>query len=84
MLDERLATVLGRNVRTARLRLGLTQDGLAEVSGLHRNYVGGVERGERNPTLTVLERLAAALGVAPASLIETGRRALRAAGPRGR
>lgn len=51
----------GRQVRLRREAAGLTQETLAERSGSHVNYVGGVERGERNPTLTKINALAEAL-----------------------
>jgi transcriptional regulator with XRE-family HTH domain len=59
----------GAQVRAVRLRHGLSQDDLAARSGLHRTYVGGIERGERNPSLTNITRLADALGVSVAELV---------------
>ncbi len=47
---------------------GLTQEALAERAGLHRTYVGAIERGERNVSLRNILRLATALDVAPADL----------------
>ncbi len=59
--DVRVA--FGRRVRVLRDRLHLSQEQLAERSGLHRTYVGGIERGERNPSLINIGRLARALEV---------------------
>lgn len=60
---------LGRRVRRRRSDLGLSQEGLADRAGLHRNYIGGIERGERNVTLANITRLAGALDVDPAWLV---------------
>ncbi len=65
-----LRTRFGRNIRRHREARGLTQEALAAVARLDRSYVGGVERGERNPSLTAIGQLAAALQVPPASLFE--------------
>lgn len=53
---------LGRAVRELRVRRGLSQELLGYRSGLHRNYVGAIERGEINPTFRVLLKLARGLG----------------------
>lgn len=60
---------LGSKVQRLRHDQGLSQEELADRAGLHRTYVSGVERGVRNPTLTVIERLAHALGVTVAVLV---------------
>ncbi|HLJ50915.1 MAG TPA: helix-turn-helix transcriptional regulator [Bryobacteraceae bacterium] len=60
-----------RRVREFRLERGLSQEKLAELSNLHRNYVGGVARGERNIGLLNIVAMAHALGVKPMKLLET-------------
>ena len=59
----------GRNVSRLRRHKGLSQEGLAELAGLHRNYVGGIERGERNVGLRNILKLARALGISPSRLL---------------
>jgi transcriptional regulator with XRE-family HTH domain len=61
---------LGKAVRRHRTGLGISQEGLADRANIHRTYIGGIERGERNPTLTMIHRLARALGVTPTTLLE--------------
>lgn len=70
MRDPDPRTVLGKRVRQLRLRRGLSQEKLAELADLHRNYVGGVERGERNVALLNIVAIAHALKVKPAKLLE--------------
>ena len=65
---------LGRAVRTYRQDLGLSQEELADRSGMHRTYVGGIERGERNLALENLIRLSLALGVPPSELLARAER----------
>lgn len=64
-----LVTVFAANVRRRRLELGLSQEELAEAAGVHRTYVGMLERGEKNVTIYNIERIAVALKILPASLL---------------
>lgn len=64
---------LRRNVRRLREARGWSQEELGFESDLHRTYISGIERGVRNPTVTIVARLARALGVAPAQLLASGR-----------
>lgn len=60
---------LGANVKRLREQLGLSQEQLAFDADMHRTYISGIERGVRNPTVTVLERLAMALKSKSADLL---------------
>lgn len=53
----------GERVRELRLAIGLSQEELAFKSGMHRTYLGGIERGERNPSLKNIAAIAKALGI---------------------
>jgi transcriptional regulator with XRE-family HTH domain len=66
--SEDLRAVFGRRVRELRLGLGLSQEELAERADLHRNYIGGIERGERNVGILNIGKLADALGVSLAEM----------------
>ncbi len=71
-------TQFGKRLRGLRERAGLTQEALAERSGLHRTYVGAVERGERNIALLNIHKLAEALECRPSDLLaEPTRRGAR-------
>ncbi len=61
---------VGVNLKRLRQDSGLSQEGLAFESGLRRTYISGVERGVRNPTVLVLEKIAATLKVPSAKLLE--------------
>lgn len=63
-------TIVGGNVRRLRQIAGLTQEQLAFESRIDLTYVGGIERGRRNPSLLVMVRIAEALKVDPESLLE--------------
>ena len=64
------SVALGRAVRDLREAAGLSQEELGYRSGMHRTYVGGIERGERNPSWMNIVRIAQALSVPPARLVE--------------
>lgn len=62
----------GDKLRSLRKQKGWSQEELAERCGLHRTYVSSVERGERNPTLRIIQKIAHALEVHPSTLLEGG------------
>lgn len=55
--------IFARNIKEIRAKANLSQEELADLAGLHRTYVGSVERGERNISIDNMERLASALAV---------------------
>lgn len=61
-------------IRKHRVKQGMSQEELAEAAGIHHTYVGLVERGRRNPTIDVAERLARALGTKLSVLIDEAER----------
>jgi transcriptional regulator with XRE-family HTH domain len=61
--------ILAENVKRLRLEKEWSQEDCAEKCGLHRTYIGAVERGERNITLATLDRIAAAFGVSAIELL---------------
>jgi transcriptional regulator with XRE-family HTH domain len=63
--------MFGATVRARRQSLGVSQEALADMAGLHRTYIGGIERGERNLTLLNLLKLARALRTRPSSLLRS-------------
>lgn len=68
---DKQCVAFGRTVRKYRQDKGISQEALADLTKIHRTYIGGIERGERNPTLLMIHRIASALGVSPARLLET-------------
>jgi transcriptional regulator with XRE-family HTH domain len=70
-MEGDLQRAVGRNLRAYRQARGLSQEAFAEVVGVHRTYMGGLERGERNLTLRSVERLAGRLDINPLQLMQT-------------
>lgn len=67
--EERDLLALGHEIRRHRNAKGLSQEKLAELAGLNRNYIGFVERAERSPRVTTIFRISRALGLHPGELI---------------
>jgi transcriptional regulator with XRE-family HTH domain len=66
---KRLTQVLAANIHNHRRKKNLSQEELAEICGVHRTYVGSVEREERNVSLSTLELFARALGISVPELL---------------
>jgi transcriptional regulator with XRE-family HTH domain len=62
--------LVGRNVRRIRQNKSLTQEQLADISGFSQQYISGLERGRRNPSIITLYELAVALGVSHIDLLK--------------
>ncbi|MGD9868777.1 MAG: helix-turn-helix domain-containing protein [Hyphomicrobiales bacterium] len=62
--------LVGRNAARIRKERGFTQEELAERSGLSQQYISGLERGQRNPTIVTLYELATGLGISHVRLVE--------------
>lgn len=60
---------LGTNLRKAREERGWSQEEFADRAGIHRTYVSDIERGARNPTILIVEKLADALGLRASDLL---------------
>jgi transcriptional regulator with XRE-family HTH domain len=67
MMDVRLQ--VGLNFRTLRIRRGLTQEQAADLTGVSQQYISGLERGRRNPTVLTLHELCGPLGAEPWELL---------------
>lgn len=61
MKNQQLVRQFGLEVKRRRAELGITQEEFAHISGLHRTYVSGIERGDRNPTIDIVFSIASAL-----------------------
>ena len=61
---------LGQNLARLRRERDLSQEAFADLAELHRTYISGIERGIRNPTITIVARIAHALDVEIAELVE--------------
>jgi transcriptional regulator with XRE-family HTH domain len=70
VVEKSKLQLFGDRVRNQRKARGLSQEQLAELTGLHRTYIGGIERGERNVSLMNILRLAEALEVSPSDLLQ--------------
>jgi transcriptional regulator with XRE-family HTH domain len=68
-MEGELQLRVGKNLRTYRAALGMSQEAFADHLKFHRTYMGGIERGERNLTLRSVERIAERLGVDATALL---------------
>jgi len=69
-MGTEILAIFGQRVRNERLKQGLSQEQLAEKAGLHRTYIGMIERAEKNITLINIEKLAKALEMSPDALLK--------------
>lgn len=69
-MEGDLQRIFGENLRAYRQARGLSQEAFADQLEVHRTYMGGIERGERNLTLKSVERIAARIDIDPLSLLD--------------
>jgi transcriptional regulator with XRE-family HTH domain len=69
MADNDIRVIVGKNIRNLRKAKGWSQETLAFEAGLHRTYIGDIERGERNVSVVNVQKIANALGVPAADLL---------------
>ena len=70
MNKKQVLIIFGNKIRDLRISKGYTQEGLANEANLHRNYIGMIERGEKNITLLNIEKIAKALNTSIKSLYD--------------
>lgn len=69
-MEDDIRLRFAKNVRRLRRAQDISQEAFADLAEVHRTYVSDVERGKRNPSITVVERFARALGVSAGSLLD--------------
>ncbi|RYY22691.1 MAG: XRE family transcriptional regulator [Sphingomonadales bacterium] len=69
---EDVRSILARNLRLARNEAGISQEELADLAGVDRTYVSGIERGIRNPSIEIVARFAMTLGTTASQLLNAG------------
>lgn len=71
-MEGDLQRTVGRNLRVYRKARGISQEAFADVLGVHRTYMGAIERGERNLSLKSVEKIAAKIELEPLALLRPG------------
>ncbi|MCL5034124.1 MAG: helix-turn-helix domain-containing protein [Bacteroidetes bacterium] len=69
-MKKRLYQIVGKRLKAFREARGLSQEAFASMCNLHRTYIGGIERGERNITLETLQAIAETLKISPSELLK--------------
>lgn len=69
-MNDNVLIRLGHRIRQLREQAGISQENLGFLSGLHRTYVGAIERGERNPSVLSLKKIADALKIGVGDLFD--------------
>lgn len=80
--EQALLGSVGHNIRQLRRRRRMTQQELSQITGLTRTYIGGIERGARNPSLVTLHRMADALGTEAGRLVPVAESTVAKQAPR--